>query len=90
MFAVRPSKALLFRRSRIQVLVLCALGIGTLLFLIAKVLGFGGGLPLGTPPVVIVTVLQPGKYSKEYLSDIRENREEYAKKHGNTIKYPVL
>lgn len=90
MFAARPSKAPLFRRRRIQFLVLSALGIGTLIFLIAKLFGFGGGPPLGTPPVVIVTVLQPGKYSREYLNDIRENREKYAKKHGYATFLPTV
>jgi mannan polymerase II complex MNN11 subunit len=80
------SKAPLFRRSRIQFLVLCALGIGTLIFIIAKILGIVGGAPAGTPPVVIITVLNPGTQNKEYLDDIRANREEYAKKHGNTVK----
>lgn len=80
----RASKAPLFRRSRIQFLVLCVLGISTLLFLIAKILGFGGGAPPGTPPVVIITVINPGSQSKQYIADIKENREQYAKKHGKT------
>lgn len=65
---------------------LCALGIGTLLFLIAKIFGFGGGAPPGTPLVVIITVIDPGSQSKQYIADIKENREQYAKKHGNTLK----
>lgn len=84
MFTVRASKAPLFRRSRIQFLVLCALGVSTLLFIIAKILGFGGGAPPGTPPVVIITVIDPGSQSKQYIADIKENREQYAKKHGNS------
>lgn len=84
MFTARASKAPLFRRSRIQFLVLCALGIGTLLFIIAKILGFGGGAPPGTPLVVIVTVINPESQSKQYIADIKENREQYAKKHGKT------
>lgn len=87
MFTARASKAPLFRRSRIQFLVLCALGIGTLLFLIAKILGFGGGAPPGTPLVVIITVIDPESQSKQYIADIKENREQYAKKHGNTHRH---
>jgi mannan polymerase II complex MNN11 subunit len=39
-------------------------------------------IPSGTPPVVIVTVLKPEGYSKEYIEDIKDNRIEYARKHG--------
>jgi mannan polymerase II complex MNN11 subunit len=90
MFTARASKAPLFRRSRIQFLVLCALGIGTLLFIIAKILGFGGGAPPGTPPVVIITVIDPGSQSKQYIADIKENREQYAKKHGYATFFPTV
>ncbi|KFZ22744.1 hypothetical protein V502_02785 [Pseudogymnoascus sp. VKM F-4520 (FW-2644)] len=90
MFTARASKAPLFRRSRIQFLVLCALGIGTLLFIIAKILGFGGGAPPGTPPVVIVTVINPESQSKQYIADIKENREQYAKKHGYATFFPTV
>lgn len=80
------SKVPLFRRSRVQFLVLCTLGIGILIFVIARILGIGGGVPAGTPLAVIVTVISPATQSKEYIEDIKANREEYAKKHGNTIK----
>ncbi|KAL2265708.1 hypothetical protein VTJ83DRAFT_6808 [Remersonia thermophila] len=36
----------------------------------------------GDPPVVIVTVLDETKYTKEYLQAVRENRVQYAEKHG--------
>ncbi|OBT85280.1 hypothetical protein VE02_06514 [Pseudogymnoascus sp. 03VT05] len=90
MFTARASKAPLFRRSRIQFLVLCAVGVGTLLFIIAKILGFGGGAPRGTPPVVIITVIDPGSQSKQYIADIKENREQYAKKHGYATFFPTV
>jgi len=35
--------------------------------------------------VVIVTVLDEDNYSKEYIDNVRENRMEYAKKHGEII-----
>ena len=37
----------------------------------------------GTPPVVIVTVVDEENYSQQYIKNIKENRIEYARKHGN-------
>jgi mannan polymerase II complex MNN11 subunit len=31
---------------------------------------------------VVVTVVEPGPYSRQYLDNIKQNRIEYAKKHG--------
>lgn len=53
-----------------------------IIFILSNILGGGNGVPSGTPPVVIVTVLDPDNYSKEYLNNIKENRLEYASKHG--------
>ncbi|KAL1841679.1 hypothetical protein VTJ49DRAFT_6718 [Mycothermus thermophilus] len=47
--------------------------------------GPGGGR--GDPPVVIVTVLDETKYTKEYLEAVRENRVQYAEKHGYTTLF---
>jgi mannan polymerase II complex MNN11 subunit len=38
--------------------------------------------PTGNPPVVIVTVVDPSKFSGSYIKSIKENREQYARKHG--------
>lgn len=51
-------------------------------FLLSRIFGGSDAIPSGTPPVVIVTVLDPQTYSKEYIHDIKQNRIEYAKKHG--------
>jgi mannan polymerase II complex MNN11 subunit len=45
-------------------------------------LGSKEEIPSGTPPVVIVTVMKADGYSKEYLEDIKDNRIQYARKHG--------
>lgn len=37
---------------------------------------------IGTPPVVIVTVMKPEGHTQRYMDTIKENREQYAKKHG--------
>lgn len=86
MYSARSSRGPLFRRSRIQFLVFCAIGIGALLFVISKIVGGLDSAPPGTPPVVIVTVLEPGSHSKRYLDDVKENREHYARKHGNNAR----
>lgn len=39
-------------------------------------------VPSGQPPVVIVTVIDPTQYSNAYLKTVKENREQYAAKHG--------
>lgn len=41
-------------------------------------------MAVGTAPVVIVTVLDSDNYSKAYIDNIKENRDEYAKRHGET------
>jgi mannan polymerase II complex MNN11 subunit len=70
------------RRSRVQAIVLCACAVGTVIFILSQITGGLDRIPSGTPPVVIVTVLDPENYSKDYINNIKENRIEYAKKHG--------
>jgi len=53
-----------------------------LIFLISRLLFSSPGAPAGTPKVVIVTVLDRGGMSKEYISKIEENRKDYAARHG--------
>lgn len=43
---------------------------------------YKGHVPSGKPPVVLVTVLDEKGYDKAYLDVIRENRIQYAEKHG--------
>lgn len=72
----------MLRRSRVQAIVLFACGVGAVLFILSRIWGGSDGIPSGTPPVVIVTVVDPGSYGKEYIRNIKENRIEYARKHG--------
>jgi len=71
----------MLRRSRAQAIVIFACAAGLVLFLISHIF-HSDRIPSGTPPVVIVTVLDPSHYSKEYIDNVKENRIEYAKKHG--------
>jgi len=61
--------------------------IGAFLFLMSRIFGGPEGIPAGTPPVVIITVLDPGIYTAAYIEDIKENRMEYARKHGELNSY---
>jgi hypothetical protein len=60
--------------------------VGAVIFILSQILGGGSErIPSGTPPVVIVTVLDPESFNKDYINKIKENRIEYAKKHGKKL-----
>ena len=62
------------RRSRVQAIALCACAVGAVIFILSQIFGGSERIPSGTPPVVIVTVLNPELYTKEYLNNIKDNR----------------
>jgi len=79
----------LLRRSRLKTLALIGLGVIGFIFLLSSLFGGGGSsgssearIPSGQPPVVIVTVLDQGLFSESYYQNIKDNRIQYAKKHG--------
>ena len=80
----------MLRRSRVQTIVLCACAIGAVIFILLQITGGSDRIPSGTPPVVIVTVLDPDNYSKDYINNIKENRIEYAKKHGKEFRQSTV
>jgi len=81
-YVARSSRFPMIRRSRIQAIFICVVALSAVLFIFSRIFGGSDRIPTGTPPVVIVTVVDPGAYSKEYIQNIKENRIEYAKKHG--------
>ena len=81
-YATRSTRFPMVRRSRVQAIALCACAVGAVIFILSQIFGGSERIPSGTPPVVIVTVLNPELYTKEYLNNIKDNRIEYAKKHG--------
>ncbi len=81
-YVARFSRFPVLRRSRVQAIVSFACAIGVLLFMLSHSFGGSERIPSGTPPVVIVTVIDPKSYSQEYINNIKENRNEYARKHG--------
>jgi mannan polymerase II complex MNN11 subunit len=66
------------------------LGAGALLWLLSMLVGGGDGIPSGSPPVVIVTVVDEVNYNKEYINMIKDNRNDYAKKHGKLPCRPAV
>ncbi|KAK3683659.1 galactosyl transferase GMA12/MNN10 family-domain-containing protein [Podospora appendiculata] len=87
-FLPRQSKlpGLLARRSRLKVIALAGLAFIAVIYIIARLSGRHGGAahhkPSGRPPVVLVTVLDEKKYSKAYIDTVKDNRIQYAEKHG--------
>lgn len=81
-YGAQASRFPTLRRSRVQqgLIGVCALGV--VLYIISRIFGGSDRIPSGTPPVVIVTVLDPEGYSKDYIQEIKENRIAYAKRHG--------
>lgn len=84
-FRPRTSKLPHLRRTRLRTLFLV---LGALVLVLYVLSGSGKHapyrehVPSGSPPVVIVTVLDPTTYHAGYLNTVRENRELYARKHG--------
>ena len=82
------------RRSRLKLIALVGLAFLTLLYVATRSSSSSGNAspakraPRGTPPVVLVTVLDQSKYSGAYLEMVRENRIKYAEKHGMFIISP--
>lgn len=84
-FRPRSSRLPGLRRSRLKT-------IGIVLFAVFVVLWYFSNpsvprpdrerVPSGQPPVVIVTVIDPTQFNNAYLKTVKENREQYAAKHG--------
>ncbi|TVY53143.1 putative alpha-1,6-mannosyltransferase MNN11 [Lachnellula cervina] len=89
-YANRSSRYPMLRRSRVQALAIGLCAIGALFFIISHIFGGGERIPSGTPPVVIVTVVDEDNYSTQYIKNIKENRIEYARKHGYTTFFPTI
>ncbi|KAI9889712.1 MAG: hypothetical protein M1814_005011 [Vezdaea aestivalis] len=87
-----------FRRKQLQAAALVGLGVLAILYLLSTLLRrgntarhgiFGGGAPMGTPEVVIVTILDEENYPSTYLEKIKANRVDYARRHGYTTFFPT-
>lgn len=72
------------RRSRLQNIAVCAVGLTFVIWLFLHILGPMDRTPSGVPRVVIVSVIDPEGYSDGYIHNIKENRLQYAKRHGES------
>ena len=85
---LRAAKLPGIRRSRLRVIALAGLAFLALLYLLTRGGSRHGGgkshTPSGNPPVVLVTVLDEAKFKKDYLDTIKENRIQYAQRHGKS------
>jgi mannan polymerase II complex MNN11 subunit len=75
-----------FRRKRLKQGAVIACGALSIIFLIYRLFSSKppmvyDRIPTGAPEVVIVTVLDPSM-SEEYVATVKENRQDYAKRHG--------
>ncbi|RCI12470.1 hypothetical protein L249_0375 [Ophiocordyceps polyrhachis-furcata BCC 54312] len=73
------------RRSRLKLLALGFLALVALTYIALgrrKVHVYHEHVPSGSPPVVLVTVIDPTTWDNGYLKTVRENREKYAARHG--------
>ncbi|KAF2723980.1 glycosyltransferase family 34 protein [Polychaeton citri CBS 116435] len=79
------------RRQSLKRIALYIGGVVLTIWLLTKL--FGGGsssglsLPAGTPKVVIVTTIDP-KLSESYKQNIKDNRRDYAERHGYVTFFP--
>ncbi|RDL38999.1 Uncharacterized protein BP5553_03339 [Venustampulla echinocandica] len=88
-YPIRYSRFPTLRRSRAKTIGIGILAAVVLIWVLARLVGSSDGIPPGTPPVVIVTVVDEENYPAGYIQTIKENRIEYAKKHGYATFFPT-
>ncbi|KAI9697289.1 MAG: hypothetical protein M1836_004853 [Candelina mexicana] len=82
-YAARSSRSSVLRRTRLQISAVFACCIIVLFIIFARLYSSPSvAAPPGTPEVVIVTTLDENGYSKEYINQIKANRQDYAARHG--------
>ena len=70
------------RKQRLKYVAIIACGVLAVYFIFSKLFSSSiVSIPYGTPEVIIVTVLEPD-LKPEYVTKIKENREEYASRYG--------
>lgn len=92
----RTSRLPGLRRTRPKLIALAGLFFFALIYLVTRTSSSSHAAPTqrapprGNPPVVLVTVLDESKYSKAYLETVKENRMQYAEKHGTFSPYQQI
>lgn len=83
----RSSKSSPARRKQIQLGALVACATLALIYLATRIFSSSPvRVPPGTPETVIVTLIDPEYMSKDYVSRIKENRVNYANRHGENVR----
>ena len=73
------------RRKRLKIAGILACGVLTAYYLLGLLFSTSvEEIPIGVSEVMIVTVLSPD-LSREYVARIKENREDYASRHGKSF-----
>jgi mannan polymerase II complex MNN11 subunit len=73
----------MLRRRRLQLIAILILGAFTFFVLFSRIFSPSPGRPpLGTPEVVLVTVIEDHGYSEDHIEQIKQNRIDYAQRHG--------
>ena len=91
----RPSRSTIQRRNELRTTAVLGCAIVSILFLVYYMSASnapavaGGSGTLEKSKVVIVTVVDDETYGSEYIQRMKENREDYAKRHGNESFYPL-
>ncbi|KAI0112053.1 galactosyl transferase GMA12/MNN10 family-domain-containing protein [Nemania sp. FL0031] len=81
-FQPRRSRFLMIRRSQLRTILLIILGIFALIWLFSGPKHSGPRPITGRPPVVVVTVFDDKYDNTAYSQHIKDNRIQYAEKHG--------
>lgn len=82
---LRAAKLPGLRRSRLKVIAAAGFAFLVLIYLLTRPTRHGpykSYVPTGNPPVVIVSAFDEMKYDKPYVDMMKENRRQYAEKHG--------
>jgi mannan polymerase II complex MNN11 subunit len=90
---LRAAKLPGLRRSRLKVIAAAGFAFLVLIYLLTRPTRhapYKSYAPTGSPPVVIVSVFDEMKYDKAYLDMIKENRIQYAEKHGYETFFPKV
>lgn len=86
-FRPRSGQLPTLRRGRLRTIALGLVACICVLYLVfrpGKQSPYHERQPAGTPSVVLVTVFDRDQYTTGYLKTIRENREQYASRHGKS------
>ncbi|KAH8697678.1 putative alpha-1,6-mannosyltransferase subunit [Talaromyces proteolyticus] len=89
-FAPRTSLFSLQRRRQLRTIGIIAFTVISVLFFLSRYFRATSGgpitttilIPSGTPTIVLVTLFDPDTLSEAYLQNIKNNREDYASRHG--------